>query len=123
MKYLFYLVAIAPILWEIICIYDLDRVHKFQMSFKKLKGKKFDEYSSNQKTVAVLMYLYMIWAFIGLFTFNWVAFLTLFTLSFIPKRNKYVRWVDSFLTIIILFFIVLNTFHFNVDLWYLITSA
>jgi len=123
MKYLYYLVAIAPILWKFSFIFNLDNMHAALMRFKNVRGKSLKAYSDNQKTVSFLLLLYLLWIFIGLFTFNWVSFLVLIFLGFVPNNNKYVVFINSVISVLILFFVVLNAFHFHIDVWNLIYSA
>ena len=56
MKYLFYIFAIFPIFWELKNIYDLNKVSKYM---KELHKEKWDNYSSTQKTLTILMMFYV----------------------------------------------------------------
>jgi len=114
MKYLFYSLAIFPLIWELMCIFELNRVHNFLRGIDELKGKKVEEYTTNQILIVVLMWGYFAWEFVGLFTANWFYFLILLLMGFAPKKNKYVKLVDSVLSVIIIIFIVLNAFHFHI---------
>lgn len=108
--------TIFPLLWELIAIGNIQRVHNFSKGSKALKGKKFDEYSSKQKNVSVLMLLYILWAFIGLFSSQWLTFSVLLLISLIPKKFMAIRWIDSVLSFALLLFIILNAYHFKIDL-------
>ena len=116
MKHIFYFMTIFPLLWELIGITNVQRVHNFSKGIKALKGKKFDEYSSMQKNVSVLMMLYILWTFIGLFSSQWLTFSVLLGISLIPKRFIVLRWIDSVISFALLLFIILNAYHFKIDL-------
>jgi hypothetical protein len=59
---------------------------------------------------------YVILTIIGLFSKQWIGFLIIILLGRIPKRNKIWIVIDAILTIIILWFITLNHFHFKLNL-------
>lgn len=115
MEHLFFFFAILPIIWEACGITEPRKLFAFTERYKNFKGD-FDDRPSNQKTYAFLTVGYTVWACLGLFTSQWVFFIVLFILAFIPKRNWVIRWVDSVFSFIILVFAVLNAYHFKLDL-------
>ena len=117
MKHIFYFLTILPIIWEIANLTNTKRVHDFAFNLRKMKGKKITEYTQKQKEIVFWMLGYIIWNFIGLFTFQWPVFLVFFLIGLIPKRVMWFRWIDSFISLIILLFIVLNAYHFKIDIW------
>lgn len=116
-KYLFYFMAFMPILFELKTLIHIKRAHQFSLETKSLKGKEFEDWPLSQRTYAILSVGYFIWAFVGLFTFQWPIFLGFILISFIPKKFVWFRWLDSLLSLIVLLFVVLNAFHFKVDVW------
>jgi len=118
MKHIYYFFAFFAILWESGCIIETKKVHEFIIKLKAdSKNKKFDELSNNQKSLIFLQLFYGIWAFIGLFTFQWSIYIVFFITSFIPKKNIIARKADAIISLLILFFIILNTYHFKIDIW------
>jgi hypothetical protein len=115
MKHLFYFLTVFPILWEVITLVKVNKVHQFILNLKTIEGKSFDKYTRTQKSFSIYMIGYIIWTFIGFFTFQWVVFLVLFLLGFIHKKYAWFRWVDSLITFIMLCFIVINAYHFKFD--------
>jgi hypothetical protein len=103
-------------------IVSTNKVHQFALTLKETKGQKFDDLASNQKSLLICQFGYTIWTFIGFFTFQWSAFLLLFFLGLIPKKQVWYRWIDSFISFILLLFIILNAYHFKVDIWEFICS-
>jgi hypothetical protein len=101
---------------------DTKRVHRFFTEFRAMKGHKFEEYSSTQKTVGLLMLFYFVWVFIGLLSSQWVVFSMIFIISFIPKKYIFVRWLDSLVTLIALLFILMNAYHFKIDVYQFLLS-
>lgn len=117
MKHLFYFLTIFPILWEVMNLVSINKTHQFALTFKTMKGKKFDEWTSSQKSFSICMIGYIIWNFIGFFSFQWIVFLGLFLFGLIPKKYAWYRWIDSLVSFIVLCFIVLNAYHFKIDVW------
>lgn len=115
MKHLFYFMAIFPILWELMAIQSPKRVHNFVMQYRENNNKDFDNCTPNQKAYVVCMLGYIIWTIAGLLTFQWSVFALLLITCIIPKKFIWLRWCDAVLTFILLVFIVLNAYHFNID--------
>ncbi len=117
MRHIYYFMAIFPILWELYTLQNILKVHNFSKKFKKdAKDKKFDEWTDSQKALSIFMIGYLVWAFIGLFSSQWILFLFIFVISFIPKVNITIRWIDSFISVLVFLFILLNTYHFHIDI-------
>jgi len=114
MKHLFYFMTVFPILWEMGSLVEMKKVQLFS---KRLKNTKSSDLTKKQSTFYLLHFGYIIWNFIGFFTFQWSLFLGLFLLALIPKNNNTVRRFDSLLSLMILVFIVLNAYHFKIDIW------
>jgi hypothetical protein len=124
MKHIFYILTIFPILWEFICITDIKRFWDNRCKMVELKKQKanFDLYSTNQKALTICMIGYFIWNFVGLLTFQWPVFLALLLLGFIPKPWIWLEWIDGFISIFVLLFIVLNAYHCKIDIYLLLKS-
>lgn len=122
MKHVFYFLTIFPILWEVMNLVSINKTHQFALGLKAMKGKKYDEYSSSQKSFSICMIGYIIWNFIGFFSFQWTVFLALFLFGLIPKKYIWFRWIDSLISLAVLIFIVLNAYHFKIDVWELLRS-
>jgi len=117
MKHIFYLITILPILWELMCLVKPVRAKKFKESVKALKGKPFEEWTNNQRNVTVLNLMYLIWIFVGLFSGQWVVFLIILLLSFVPKKFVFMIVIDSFVTLCLLIFLIINAYHLKIDLY------
>ena len=102
----------------------------FQEMTKTLKGKKWNEYPQEYKSMVgnKLWALYTpIWLFIGLFTFQWVGFLLILVLNFfiIAPLSKFtknsiayimINWVNSLIGLVFALFVIVNHYHLNIDL-------
>lgn len=115
MKHLFYFLAILPLMFEMMVLSEPTKAKNFS---QKLKGIKADEMTSQQQSYTVLCLGYWVWCFVGIFTFQWPLFLLIFALGFIPKTETWMRAIDAFITILILLFILLNAYHFKIDIWH-----
>lgn len=118
MKELFYLLAIGPILWEIIVIGDPKRVHRFIQKLSSY-GEHGAIMQPEAKDIMYYIFLitYVLWVFVGLFTSQWLLFLTLFIVGIIPVKYIFHRWLDGFISLCILLFTLLNAFHFHINVF------
>lgn len=112
---IFYLFAIPALLWELINFTSVTRVHNFINRLKDDKVK-LSKKSSLEQSVATLMIFYLFWVLIGLFSSQYILFLLLLTFSFIPKKFRVIRFVDSFISFATILFIILNRYHFGIDI-------
>jgi hypothetical protein len=113
MIHVFYFFSLFAILWEIIGVINPKRVTVFVKNMKSVGG--WDGYTERQKNLSVYMLLYLLWVFLGLFTDQWVLFLTIFFLSLIPKKFVALRFVNSLLTLLVLILILINFYHLQID--------
>lgn len=112
MTTLFYFLAIFPLMYEMMIVGNIKKSHNFIMN---LKDKEVSDMTDKEKNFVILQFFYFIWTVIGLFTVNWPVFSLIFFLALIPQRNIYLRLVDAFLTFLVLFFIIINYFHLNIN--------
>jgi hypothetical protein len=118
MKTFYYFLGIAPIIWELLSIMELHKVHAFCMEYK-LMNKRKEKYvmSSTQHTFTLFMSMYVVWGIAGLFSSQWFLFLLLLLISLIPKKVIFIRLLDACISFALLLFIILNRFHFHIDTW------
>jgi len=131
MKHIFYFFAILAIMWEIMNIFQPARLIKLG---KRMQGLKFDNATLGEKTVSWLMFLYMAWTLVGLFTFQWPVFLFYLAWSVITAglreitgRNAnlgtlILQVFDGIVSLGIMMFILINAYHLQIDLWQLIKN-
>lgn len=120
-KFIFYFFGIAALLYEYWSIANFDKLDRFRGKIKESKknGGKVN-LSGPEITFAFLQLLYFAWVLVGLFSSQWVIFLLIFCLSFVNSWFRGSRiWnsVDSILTIILILFAILNTYHLQIDLF------
>lgn len=115
LEFLFYIFAIPALLWELINITSVTRTHNFMNRLKDDKVKLSNK-GKTEQNVAFLMILYAIWMFLGLFTSQYILFLFLLTISFIPKKYRIIRFVDGVISFLVILFIILNKYHFGINL-------
>jgi hypothetical protein len=66
---------------------------------------------------------YIVWIFVGLFSsINWAVFLIMIFMSFIPKKTIWFLAIDSFITSVLLLFVILNQYHLKIDVFELIKN-
>lgn len=116
-KFIFYFIGILPLIWETDVVMKPLKVHNY---IKVMMPIEYKNRTKNQKNLTWCLGLYIIWVFAGLFTSQWILFLVIIGLSCIPKNNIIIRWLDAFISALILLFIILNVYHFKIDLLSLI---
>ena len=135
MTHLFYFVAIFFIWRELRWIYSpkemVEEVKNYDALSKLNKGKKWDamtpEYKSEIKSKIFLIPLF-IWLFMGLFTFQWDAFLLMLILNIVviaplSKLTKYsfaylaIHWVNSLIGFAFGVFVIVNHYHLHISLF------
>lgn len=113
-----------------------NQTKRFNELTKEFKGKKSDEYSKEYKklinTKLWLLWV-LIWLFIGLFTSQWVIFLTWIIFNFgiispILRLTRYsliytvIVWVNSLMGVLFGLFVIINHYHLKIDLTSLFMS-
>lgn len=113
MKHIYYSFAILAILWEAFNITSPKACNEFSKSIKLTKS---EDYNTTQKTFGFLMLGYILWVFVGLFTFQWPVFVLILILSLIPKKIIIIRWIDAVIMFLLLLFILINSYHLHVNI-------
>ena len=122
MKHIFYFFAFFAILWEGINIIYTKEIYKKVIRIISLKKENFKELADGQKYFLFFMFGYFLWIFTGLFTFQWPIFLLLFLMGLIPKKWIVIRWIDAFISLVILIFILINAYHLHIDIFPILKS-
>ena len=98
MKHVFYFLGLLPLIYEMSVIANPKRYFDFKNRIKK--AGKFDNMTTNQKAYSFFSLFYLLFAFIGLFSFNWFAFVVLIGISFmsswrinIHKKQEDLVWI------------------------------
>ncbi len=127
MTHVFYILIAFFIFVELIVLFSQKNIHSAVKRLKKLnkekKGKlSFDEIGASMTLYQSIGIIYLIYCLVGLMSSQWVLFALIILLAFIPKRWLWWRYVDSIVTLLILAFILLNKYHFHIDMFHLITK-
>ena len=125
MTHVFYILIAVFIFVELIVLFSQKNIHSAVKRLKKLnkekKGKlSFDEIGASMTLYQSIGIIYLIYCLVGLMSSQWVLFALIILLAFIPKRWLWWRYVDSIVTLLILAFILLNKYHFHIDMFHLI---
>lgn len=133
-KFLFYFFAVFAIVYEIWNIKNFGKKKEIGKRIVEHKKIETNQMTTEQKNFVVkgclfvlFHILYLLWAFLGLFTFQWPIFLFMFILGFIGtikylKDNETWNSIDGVISIFLLLFVVLNTYHFKIDVFQAILS-
>lgn len=109
-KYIYYFLAIFPILFEIEWI---GNYNDSKTIYEKCKKNKMNTWTPEMKTFYFQVLFYFIWCFIGLFTFQWYIYILLVIFIEIPKPTIFTSKLGSIIDIIIILFLIINTFHLH----------
>ena len=125
MTHVFYILIAFFIFVELIVLFSQKNIHSAVKRLKKLnkekKGKlSFDEIGASMTLYQSIGIIYLIYCLVGLMSSQWVLFALIILLAFIPKRWLWWRYVDSIVTLLILAFILLNKYHFHIDMFHVI---
>lgn len=122
MKTLFYIIAIIPMTREMFGIINpkktIERIKEVEDYIKLSKEEQEKNKEAQMKNVMRMLssLIYFFWCFIGLLTFQWYLFIPLLTLGLIPKKNVVWVFIDAVLGFSLILFIILNAFHFKLNL-------
>ena len=121
--------------WLVSPIEKTNKARKFMALSKLNKDKKWDEFSeeykSQLKSKIWLLYV-LFWMLIGLFTFQWQAFLAMIVFNFmiINPISKLVKntflytilhWINSLIGFAFGVFVIVNHYHLKLNLTEIIT--
>lgn len=117
MASIFYFFAIFAILFELVAFQNPQRILDKEKHIRETKNDN-DVFKHQYAIFSLLMLLYILWNLIGLFSSQWFLFGLLLLLGLIFKGRKYVWHVRlySFLTLVILIFIILNKYYLHLEL-------
>lgn len=113
LELIFYILGLIPILYEFSRLTDPKSFVKMMTSIKTArKEKRKVEYTKEENLVLYTGFFFFIWSTVGLFSFQWPAFLFLWITSILtsilPKR-VWITIVDSIITIFIVLGIMINS--------------
>ena len=93
--------------------YPQERLDSAKKLKESINDKEVGDWPKETRGPIALSGIYITLTIIGLFTFQWYAFVLILLLSAIPKKAAWYLRVDAFLTILIILFVVINKFHFH----------
>ena len=89
------------------------------------EGAKLHDFAGYDRSYLINSALYSFICLLGLFSSQWVGFTAILLISLIATPFKKIpafRAADSAICVLILLFIILNRYHFHIDLWQLILN-
>ena len=141
MKHIFYFIAILFMIkemhWILNPVKEAKKSRRLKKLTKKFNGKKWDDYSQEYKDLLIWKglpgLLLLFWAFSGILSFNWVAFLIFLIIqfTFIYPINRMVKnnllyisihWLNSVFGFVFSVFVIINSYHLKIDLYQLVTN-
>lgn len=116
MTHIFYFFAIFALFYELIILIDIKSASTFLNNLtNKLKAN--EDLSTKEEAFSAFMVGYTAWTFIGLFSSQWILFLTLLLISIFPsKKYKWTLFTDALISFGLILFIILNKYHFHINI-------
>ena len=119
MSNIFYFLGGLAILWEIMVVTSPIKVTKF---IKSYEDRDINGLTKTQKNLSYCMLGYIVWCLIGLVSSQWVIFIFLLFLGMFSKKRAILTFITGLLSFLLLIFMLLNVYHFNIDLFSLIKN-
>lgn len=118
MKTLFYLIAPIFIIYEMSHFSNPGQAISFKKKLTTTPREEMKDVLSGSDYLGIFTnLLYFFWILIGLMSFNWLIFLVLLIMSFIPKGyNKYAIKLDSLISALLIMFALINEYHLRINL-------
>ena len=136
MKHLFYLIGVMFIIHELRWIIAPTKQVLKVKRRKDFKWKGWEKFTEEQKSDVIGLlfnFLIFVWLIVGLFTFNWIAFITIsiFNILIIAPISKLlqfsigytvIHWINSVIGLAFGIFVIINSYHLKIDLYQLISN-
>lgn len=136
MDVIFYLFTLMFIVQELSVVFGprqyIEKIKKIIKLFKENRDSDPETWSQEYMSAirfGLFNMVYIIWLLIGLITFQWPIFLAIFIIGLIRAiiesvigRKVLPLIIDSSLSLGLLVFLILNKFHFKLDLFELING-
>ena len=121
MTHIFYLLTASLLMYELFALMNAKRLLDYSNKVRLAqKEKKKLDLSDNEKALNAFNLFYFAMLVAGLLSSQWIVFLFILLISFIPKRYVIVRYIDTIISIAALIFILVNKYHLHIDLFNLI---
>lgn len=119
--FIFYLSGLLFIILEIGSAQEAKKVLTYRERLRQdIKSKS----TTIQKLYSFFQFLYMIWTFIGLFSSQWLLFILIILMSvgtsILKIKSIFLQRLDCWICASIMIFIIVNRYHFHLDLFHLI---
>lgn len=117
LSFLFYPIGFIFIAFELLMFLGLQDAFSFQQETKReLNNSKgsLHNLSTSQKTYMYFTLFYLLWTFIGLFTFQWQAFLLFLLYSAIKKNNFWFFIIDTLVSSFFVLFLIVNGLKYHI---------
>ena len=120
MTSIFYIIVLSFAIFEIAKLGNSKEIHtEVEINRRKRKeGKKISakDLSTTLGLFAIGDLFYFSICLIGLLSSQWIIFLVLILMGFVPKRYLILKRIDSIISIMLIIFIVLNKFHLHINI-------
>jgi hypothetical protein len=123
MEHIFYAFAIFAILYEVVNLFNPNRLQEFKRIVSDMsKGEAISDRDNVRfYSIGCSTYMYAVWNIVGLFSSQWVFFLALLGLGIITATVKkaipsgYVLFtiIDALLSVGLLGVIIINKYHIS----------
>lgn len=120
MIHVFYIFGVFFIIYSLLVVVSPNQYNDFLVRMKAMNDKQEKPDTSMAIAgclIALVSISYLLWLVIGLLTFQWPLFIVLLVISYIPPKHIVIRFFKSLVALVMLVFILLNAYHFNIDVF------
>jgi len=114
--FLFYFCSLYFFSLEVVKLGDPTKAYNKFLAQKAFfaQTQPLKTWSTESKNWVVANFLYLCWAFLGLFSSQWFLFLIMLIIGIIPGRTKWLYWIDALISVILILFIIINKYQLHI---------
>jgi hypothetical protein len=120
MKHIFYLVAIVPLIDRLVVVFSPVKTYRQLRVYKLIPIKKYEDLPQGMKDMLFYTFVYLLWCFVGMFTFQGPVFFVLLLLHFFAQIGLKTRFVCAVLTVLLIAFAIFNSYYLKINVFKLI---
>ena len=120
MKILFFFFALIAMLGNMKIIYNSAKYCDYLNTYHV---HSIMDLSERDKMITYLHLPYVLWMWTGLLSSQWLIFIAVIAIGFIPRRNSIPNILGvSFIRCVLIALALINALHFNIDLCQVVKS-
>lgn len=120
MKHIFYAMAIVPMINRLIVVFSPVKTYRTLRIYKAITINKYEDLPKGMKDLIFYTFVYLLWCFVGMFTFQGPVFFVLLLLNLFAQIGLKTRFVCAVLTVLLIAFAIFNSYYLKINVFELI---